>query len=132
VLAWAGSVALTNQLLHAASNRARARLRKSFEHYLPPAVIGQMVDADVLPTLGGELRDISVLFTDVAGFTTFAEARDPEELAEIVNAYLDGLCAAVFKHGGLVNSFQGDGMLAFFGAPLQQLDHADRAIGAAF
>jgi len=131
-LAWVGSAGLTNQLLHAASNRARARLRKSFEHYLPAAVIGQMVDADALPSLGGERREISVIFTDVAGFTTFSEGRDPEALATIVNAYFDGLCAAVFKHGGLVNAFLGDGMLAFFGAPLQQPDHADRAIAAAF
>lgn len=131
-LAWVASAGLTNQLLHAAANRARARLRKSFEHYLPAAVIGQMVDADALPTLGGERREISVIFTDVAGFTTFSEGRDPEVLATIVNAYFDGLCAAVFKHGGLVNAFLGDGMLAFFGAPLQQPDHADRAIAAAF
>ena len=131
-IALVGSTALTNQLLHAAANRARARLRKSFEHYLPAAVIGQMVDADVLPSLGGERREISVIFTDVAGFTTFSEGRDPEVLATIVNAYFDGLCAAVFKHGGLVNAFLGDGMLAFFGAPLQQPDHADRAIAAAF
>ena len=130
--AWIGSAALTNQLLHAVSNRARARLRKSFEHYLPPAVIGQMVDADALPTVGGERREISVIFTDVAGFTTFSEGRDPEELAQVCNAYFDGLCAAVFKHGGLVNAFLGDGMLAFFGAPLRQPDHADRAIAAAF
>jgi len=113
-LAWVGSAALTNQLLHAVSNRARARLRKSFEHYLPSAVIGQMVDADVLPTVGGERREISVIFTDVASFTTFSEGRDPEELARICNTYFDGLCAAVFKHGGLVNAFLGDGMLAFF------------------
>jgi class 3 adenylate cyclase len=73
-----------------------------------------------------------VIFTDVAGFTTFAEGRHPEELAAIVNAYFDGLCAAVFDHGGLVNAFLGDGMLAFFGAPLRQPDHADRAIAAAF
>ena len=132
VLAWAGTAVLTNQLLHAASNRARARLRRSFEHYLPSAVIGQMIGADVLPTLGGERREISVIFTDVAGFTGFSEGRDPEELAAIVNAYFDGLCAAVFKHGGLVNAFLGDGMLAFFGAPLRQPDHADRAVAAAF
>jgi len=132
VLAWAGAAAVTNQLLHAASNRARARLRKSFEHYLPAAVISQMVGADELPTLGGEEREISVIFTDVAGFTTFSEGRDPEELAAIVNAYFDGLCTAVFNHGGLVNAFLGDGMLAFFGAPLRQPDHADRAIAAAF
>lgn len=130
-LAWLGAAALTNQLLYAATNRARARLRKSFEHYLPPAVITQMVDADALPTLGGERREISALFTDVAGFTTFAEGRDPEEVAAITNAYFDGLCAAVFQHGGLVNAFMGDGMLAFFGAPHQQPDHVDRAIAAA-
>jgi len=130
-LAWILTAALTNQLLHAASNRARARLRKSFEHYLPSQVIGQLVDADALPALGGERREISAIFTDVANFTTFSESRDPEELAAIVNQYFDGLCAAVFKHGGLVNAFLGDGMLAFFGAPQQQLDHADRAVAAA-
>jgi adenylate cyclase len=131
MLALAACTMVTNQLLHASSNRARARLRRSFEHYLPPAVISRMIDADVLPSLGGERREISVIFTDVAGFTGFAEGRDPEEVATITNAYFDGVCAAVFKHGGLVNSFQGDGVLAFFGAPQAQADHADRAIGAA-
>lgn len=130
-LAWAGAAGLTNQLLHAASNRARARLRKSFEHYLPPALIAEMVDAETLPTLGGERREISVLFTDVAGFTTFSEERDPVELAKITNAYFDGVCAAIFEHGGYANAFLGDGVLAFFGAPKPQSDHADRAIGAA-
>jgi adenylate cyclase len=131
MLALAACTVVTNQLLHASSNRARARLRRSFEHYLPPAVIGRMIDADVLPSLGGERREISVIFTDVAGFTGFAEGRDPEEVATITNAYFDGVCAAVFNHAGLVNSFQGDGVLAFFGAPQEQADHADRAIRAA-
>jgi adenylate cyclase len=130
-LAWAGAAMLTNQLLHAASNRARAQLRQSFERYLPPAVIDRMVRANALPSLGGERREISVLFTDVAGFTTFSEARDPVELADITNQYLEGVCAAIFAHEGLVNAFMGDGVLAFFGAPQQQPDHADRAVAAA-
>lgn len=131
-LAWAGAAGLTNRLLHTASNRARSRLRKSFEHYLPPAVIAEMVASETLPALGGERREISVLFTDVAGFTTFSEERDPVELAHITNAYFDGVCAAILAHGGYANAFLGDGVLAFFGAPVAQSDHADRAIGAAF
>jgi adenylate cyclase len=129
--AWLGAGVLTNQLLYAATNRARARLRESFERYLPPAVIERLVDADTLPELGGERREISVLFTDVASFTTFSEGRDPQELAEIANQYFDGVCGAVFAQEGNVNSFMGDGVLAFFGAPQAQPDHADRAVAAA-
>jgi adenylate cyclase len=131
-MAWLGTAAFTNQLLHAASNRARQRLRRSFEHFLPPAVIAEMVRSEELPKLGGERREISVLFTDVASFTTFSEGVDPERLASILNEYLEGVCAAVFANGGLVNAFMGDGVLAFFGAPQAQPDHADRAVAAAF
>lgn len=130
-LAWGGAAGLTDRLLHAASNRARARLRKSFEHYLPSGVIGQMIAADKLPTLGGKRREISVLFTDITGFTALCETREPEELAGITNGYFDGVCAGVFAHGGLVNAYIGDGVLAFFGAPQDQPDHAERAIDAA-
>ena len=131
-MAWLGTAGFTNQLLHAASNRARQRLRRSFEHFLPPAVIAEMVKSEELPKLGGERREISVLFTDVASFTTFSEGVDPERLAGILNEYLEGVCAAIFASGGLVNAFLGDGVLAFFGAPQAQSDHADRAVAAAF
>ncbi len=131
-LAWLGATGFTNQLLHAASNRARQRLRKSFEHYLPAEVIADLVKSEELPKLGGERREISVIFTDVASFTTFSESIDPERLATILNDYLEGVCAAIFANGGLVNAFLGDGVLAFFGAPHAQADHADRAVSAAF
>ena len=130
-IAWIGAAGLSNQLLHAASNRARAHLRRSFEHYLPPAVIDRMVEAEALPKLGGERREISVLFTDVAGFTSFSESLDPEFLTEVTNEYFEGVCAAIFAEGGLVNEFIGDAVLAFFGAPHPQPDHADRAVAAA-
>ena len=130
-IAWVGSAGLTNRVMHAASNRTRALLRKSFEQYLPPAVIAQMLKSDTLPKLGGERREISVLFTDVARFTTLCENLEPEFLAIICNEYFDGVCGAIFDQGGMVNEFIGDAVLAFFGAPLEQPDHADRAVSAA-
>jgi class 3 adenylate cyclase len=130
-IAWIGSTGLTNRLMHAASNRTRMLLRKSFEHYLPPAVITQMLASDALPKLGGEKREFSVLFTDVAGFTTFSESIEPEPLAAICNDYFEGVCGAVFNEGGMVTEFVGDAVLAFFGAPHEQADHADRAVSAA-
>ena len=130
-IAWIGSTGLTNRVMHAASNRARALLRKSFEHYLPPAVIAQMLASETLPKLGGERREMSVLFSDIAGSTTLAESMEPEFLADLLNAYFEGVCAAIFEQEGMVNEFAGDGVLAFFGAPHEQPDHADRAVAAA-
>lgn len=129
--AWLGAAALTNQLLHAASNRARARLRRSFEHYLPPAIISKMLEADALPALGGERREFSVVFSDVADFTTLSERMDPAELTQLSNEYFAGVGAAIFAEAGYINEFMGDGVLAFFGAPQDQPDHADRAVAAA-
>jgi adenylate cyclase len=129
--AWLGAAALTNQLLHAASNRARARLRRSFEHYLPPAIIAKMIEADALPELGGERREFSVVFSDVADFTTLSERIDPVELTALSNEYFAGVGAAIFAEAGYINEFMGDGVLAFFGAPQEQPDHADRAVAAA-
>jgi adenylate cyclase len=130
-IAWMGSTGLTNRQMHAASNRMRGLLRKSFEHYLPPAVITQMLASETLPKLGGEKREFSVLFTDVAGFTTTCETMEPEVLATLCNDYFEGVCAAIFAQGGMVNEYIGDAVLAFFGAPHEQADHADRAVSAA-
>jgi len=130
-LAWSGSGVLTNQLLHAAANRARTQLRRSFEHYLPPALITDMLKSGDLPKLGGERRELSVVFSDIADSTTLAETVDPVDLAPLMNAYFAGVGAAIFKEGGYINEFIGDGVLSFFGAPQRQSDHADRAVAAA-
>jgi adenylate cyclase len=130
-LAWLGSGVLTNQLLHAAANRARTQLRRSFEHYLPPALITDMLKSGDLPKLGGERRELSVVFSDIAASTTLAETVDPVDLAPLMNAYFAGVGAAIFKEGGYINEFIGDGVLSFFGAPQRQSDHADRAVAAA-
>ena len=73
-IAWVGSAGVTNRVLHAASNRDRARLRRTFEHYLPPVVIADMIGSDALPKLGGERREISVLFTEHSMDVVFAFA----------------------------------------------------------
>jgi adenylate cyclase len=112
------------------SNRARAQLRRSFEHYLPPALIAGMLKADELPKLGGERREISVVFSDIADSTTLGEAMDPAELLPLMNSYFAGVGEAIFATGGYINEFMGDGVLSFFGAPLAQPDHADQAVAA--
>jgi adenylate cyclase len=130
-IAWVGSAGVTNRVLHAASNRERARLRRTFEHYLPPVVIADMIASDALPKLGGERREISVLFTDIANFTTLSETMEPEVVAALLNEYFAGACQAIFANGGLVYEYIGDAVLAFFGAPHEQPDHPDRAVSAA-
>jgi adenylate cyclase len=130
-IAWVGAAGLSNRVLHAASNRDRARLRRTFEHYLPPVVIANMIDSQSLPRLGGERREISVVFTDIANFTTLSETKEPEVVAALLNEYFAGACGAIFAEGGLVYEFIGDAVLAFFGAPQEQPDHADRAVSAA-
>jgi adenylate cyclase len=130
-IAWVGSVGLTNRVMHAASNRRRTLLQKGFERFLPAAVIAQMLASETLPKLGGERREISVLFCDIAGSTTLAESIEPESLAAIYSDYFEGVCAAISEQGGTVTEFLGDGVVAFFGAPHQHPDHADRVVSAA-
>ena len=129
-LAWIGSTGLTNRFMHAASNRERRFIRTSFEHYLPTGVIEQMLREGTFKR-GGQRKEFSVLFTDVAGFTTTCETMEPEFLDTILTEYFDGLGAAIFKHGGMLNEYIGDAVLAFFGVPHPQADHADRAVAAA-
>jgi class 3 adenylate cyclase len=106
-------------------------LRRSFEHYLDPRIIKGMLDAGAVPGFGGERRDVTALFTDVAGFTALSETMPAERVADLLHDYFDGVCAAVLACGGLVSVFLGDGLLAIFGAPLPQDDHPDRAVDAA-
>jgi adenylate cyclase len=115
----------------AIADKDKRRLRQMFARYLSSELVDQMVASDRLPQLGGERREMSFLFTDVAGFTSLAERMDPGVLAPILNLYLDGACAVIKQNGGMVNEFIGDAILAFFGAPQDQPDHAARAVACA-
>jgi adenylate cyclase len=130
-LAWVLSAAGCNFVMHSVGLRERIQLRRSFESYLDPRIISQMMEGDTLPSFGGEHREITAIFTDIAGFTTTAETMDPTTVAEVLGDYFGVLTDVVVKNGGLVNDFIGDGLLVLFGAPMHQPDHADRAVAAA-
>jgi adenylate cyclase len=110
----------------------RALTRDVFARFVPSSVVDQ-----VLARTGGELRlggeEVygTVMFTDLRGFTTFSEALEAPEVIGLLNRYLSEMSEAVLAHGGTLVSYTGDGMMAVFGAPLEQADHADRALATA-
>jgi adenylate cyclase len=112
------------------SDRERAFIRDAFGRYLSPELVDRLAADPRGLRLSGERREMSFMFTDIAGFTGLSEQLGPAALAPILNAYLSGACAIILAHGGMVNEFIGDAILAFFGAPLDQPDHARRALAA--
>jgi adenylate cyclase len=119
-----GAVSLT----YATEVRARRRVRLAFERFVPPAVIDEVVKRD---EMAPKRVQATMLFCDLRGFTTLGEQLDAERVIAALNRYLEMVSGAVFDHGGTVVSYQGDGVLAVFGAPLEQPDHAGRAVATA-
>jgi adenylate cyclase len=110
----------------------RVRTHDAFSRFVPEAVVAQVLArTDGQLRLGGERVVGTVMFTDLRGFTTFSEGLSAEEVIELLNGYLSEISEAVLAHGGTLISFLGDGLMAVFGAPLDQPDHADRAVSAA-
>jgi adenylate cyclase len=110
----------------------RQRVRFTFSRFVPEDVVDEVLahGEDQLQ-LGGVRREATVLFSDLRGFTAFAETRAPAEVVEILNRYLSEMTDAIMDHGGTLVAYMGDGIMAVFGAPIEQPDHADRAIAAA-
>lgn len=109
----------------------KRRLRQAFSSYLAPALVDRLVAAPERLRLSGESRDMTFLFTDIVDFTPFTETATPEELVGSLNQYLDRMCAIVMDHGGTIDKIVGDGIHAFFNAPLDQPDHPARAVACA-
>jgi adenylate cyclase len=107
----------------------RRRVRQAFGRYLSPQVAAAVL-ADA-PSLTGQRREVSVLFSDLRGFTTLAETMAPEEVAQRLDEYFDVMTRIIFLHGGMVNDFIGDAVMAVFGAPLADPDHALHAVQTA-
>ncbi len=111
-----------------ASSRVAA---KALNSYLPPTLARQVMNDPGLLRLGGEPRELSILFTDIAGFTSFSEEADPEEVVTLLNSYLDEMADIVLDHNGTLDKFIGDAVMAFFGAPVADPAHSERAISCA-
>jgi len=110
----------------------RERMRDLFGRFVPEQVVDEVLaQAGEGGHLGGKLRVCTMMFTDLRGFTTFSESRPADEVIDILNYYFGEISQAVFDHGGTLVSYLGDGMMSVFGAPLEQEDHADRAVAAA-
>jgi adenylate cyclase len=121
---------LAVQYLRAAFERRR--VHDTFARFVPEEVVGEVLsytDDDL--RLGGVRREGTVLFSDLRGFTSAAESLEPDEVIELLNRYLGEMSDAIMDAGGTLVSFMGDGIMAVFGAPLEQDDHADRALAAA-
>ena len=110
----------------------RERIRDVFGRFVPEQVVDDVLaqTGDGL-RLGGKLSTCTMMFTDLRGFTTFSETRAAGDVIEILNHYFGEMSQAVLDHGGTLVSYLGDGLMAVFGAPLEQPDHADRALAAA-
>ncbi len=111
--------------------RRRDEIRRAFEYYVSPDVVEQMTSHPELLRLGGDRRDVTIMFTDLAGFTTMAEGSPPEDVARVLNEHLTRMTSIVLAHGGTIDKFIGDAVMAFWGAPLPHPDHALHAVEAA-
>ncbi|MCP4711538.1 MAG: adenylate/guanylate cyclase domain-containing protein [Planctomycetes bacterium] len=111
--------------------RARRRITARFKQYTSPAVVDQIVASASHVHFEGETRQISCYFSDIAGFTTISEHLGPQKTVHALNIYLDRMTEALDRYDATVNKFLGDGIFAFFGAPISQPDHARRACQAA-
>jgi adenylate cyclase len=111
----------------------RQRVHDTFARFVPEAVVADVlgrVDEEDL-RFGGVRRECTVLFSDLRGFTSFAEELEPERVIEVLNHYLGAMSDAIMDQGGTLVAYMGDGIMAVFGAPIEQPDHADRALAAA-
>ncbi len=115
--------------LMTAGLRERERLREVFGHHVGTEVAQRAIAGPV--ALGGELREATALFVDIISSTSLAQQRSPNEVVATLNAFFDAVVRCVGAEGGFVNKFEGDGALCIFGAPVEQPDHATRALRAA-
>lgn len=131
-LTLARTLADLQALREARRQRAEAeRARANLARYFSPNLASHLADHPAILELGGERRDLSFLFTDLADFTPLAESLDAALIVQMMNEYIGGLSAIVFEHGGTVHTVVGDAVYAMFGAPLEQPDHAARAVACA-
>ena len=113
---------------YATEERYAKRIRGMFSSYVTERVVNELIKNPSLAKLGGERREITVMFSDVRGFTTFSEKHSPEQVVHILNEYLGEMTDIIFQWEGTLDKFVGDEIVAFWGAPLPQENHAELAV----
>jgi adenylate cyclase len=108
------------------------KVRRIFERYVHPNVVQQLIRDPMALNLGGETKEISVVFADIRGYTRLSESMAPEDVMNLINRYLKIMCEAIWEEEGTLTAFQGDALMAIFNAPLPQKNHALRAVRAAW
>ena len=111
--------------------REKRKMKKLFGQYVSRDVYAQLVSNPGLARLGGQRREMTVLFSDIRGFTTVSEHGQPEEIVHLLNEYFTRMVDIVFHHKGTVDKFVGDMVMALFSAPLDDSMHADHAVETA-
>jgi adenylate cyclase len=109
-------------------DRSAREMRTMFSSYLSPKLVDRLEKEHEVVRIGGDNKEVTVLFTDIKGFTTFSESRPPQEVVARLNEYLDAMVQVIDRFDGTVDKFIGDGIMFYWGAPLAQPDHAKLAI----
>ncbi|MDR2500700.1 MAG: adenylate/guanylate cyclase domain-containing protein [Treponema sp.] len=113
------------------TNREKLFLHSAFSRYLSPQVISELIADPSKLNLGGEKREMTAIFTDIQGFSTISEKLDPVELVRLLNRYLTKMSNIIMENRGTIDKYEGDAIIAFFGAPLYQEEHAKLACRSA-
>ncbi|OPX21682.1 MAG: hypothetical protein B1H02_07245 [Candidatus Latescibacteria bacterium 4484_107] len=111
-------------LRYLTEEREKRRVKGFFQTYVSPELVERMLEDPALAELGGRRQEVTVFFSDIAGFTTISEGMEPDELVPFLNEYLTAMTEIVLKYGGTVDKFEGDAVMAFFGAPVPLPNHA--------
>jgi adenylate cyclase len=131
VVGWVFAFAAVGTAARAVGSEQRRFAQATLGKYLPADVAAEILKEPARLSLRGEKRPIYALFTDLEGFTKLSHAIEPEQLSNLLNRYLDILSETVLRHGGTIDKFVGDAVVAFWGAPLARPDDAERAVRAA-
>jgi len=122
------------QQMQESLREARAQyvlIKETFSRYVSPDVVDTIVADPTRIRLGGELRDVTILFADIRGYSSLSEVLGPTEIIDLLNIYFRRVSDVIFRHDGMINEFEGDAVLAVFGAPLDLPDHAAKAVRTA-
>jgi adenylate cyclase len=132
LVAFSGLVAIgVRNSRYAEQVRREALVRSNFERYFAPNIAAEIAQQEAVVPLGGERRPITILFSDIRGFTAMAETMGPDAIARLLTEYFSEMVEIIFEHGGTLDKFVGDAIMALWGTPIAHADDPDRALRAA-